>query len=312
MSKNPFPARFIERLKELYSVEADSILDVFSQKRVSTFRVNTLRSTAEDLQQELRQAGFDFEPVSDLPGAYVLLSPLSALQDHPAYLQGRLYVQGLSSMVPPLLLSPTAGAQVLDIAAAPGSKTSQLAAMMENEGMILANDTSLVRLYKLKANMDRLGVSCIQTRRGLGELLWKEFPPVFEYSLVDVPCSMEGRFKADKPTSYKNWSEKNIKNLAKRQRALLRSAISATAPGGTIVYSTCTLAPEENEGVVEWVLDTVGPEVELVAPSFELQAWQPGIKSWQGKAFSFDTSKTRRITPSTLWEGFFVAVFRKY
>jgi tRNA (cytosine49-C5)-methyltransferase len=247
-----------------------------------------------------------------LPGTFTLLNPsLSQLSEHELYTQGHLYVQSLSSMLPPLVLDPQPGDSVLDIAAAPGSKTTQMAAMMQNQGKILANDTSLVRLYKLQANLKIQGVKNVSTRRGLGQPLWQEFPEVFDKSLVDVPCSMEGRFQCDKPKTWANWSPKKIKELSLRQRALLRSAVSATKPGGVIVYSTCTLSPEENEMVVEWLLKKENGRVELEEIDIPNAPFSPALQNWKHIVFEEQMKLTKRILPSESMEGFFIAKFRK-
>src|SRR6202035_4766795 len=111
------------------------------------------------------------------------------------------------------------------------------------------------RLFKLKENFKTMGVINAKVLNLPGESFWKQLPEYFDKTLVDVPCSMEGRIRCDDPKSYKDWSTKKIKQLSKLQKYLLRSAVSATKVGGTIVYSTCTLAPEENEEVIEWVVN---------------------------------------------------------
>jgi 16S rRNA (cytosine1407-C5)-methyltransferase len=228
-----------------------------------------------------------------------------------AYTDGWLYVQSLSSMVPPLVLQPQPGERILDLTAAPGSKTTQMATLMENQGEILANDTSLVRLFKLQANLNTQGVTNTTTRRSSGQDLWQAFPEYFDRTLVDVPCSMEGRFLCSVPKTYENWSPKKNKELVLRQRALLRSAVSATKPGGVIVYSTCTLSPDENEGVVDWLLKKEGTAIEVEAISVPgLPVTQP-ITHWKHKVFASAIAKTVRILPSSTMEGFYVAKLRK-
>jgi 16S rRNA (cytosine1407-C5)-methyltransferase len=171
-----------------------------------------------------------------------------------------------------------------------------------------------VRLYKLQANVATQGVTNVTTRRAPGQDVWHDFPEVFDCALADVPCSMEGRFLLAKPKTWSSWSPKKIKELSQRQKTLLRSAVSATKPGGVIVYSTCTMAPEENEQVVAWLLakeagkvvleDVAGPQV----PGLPLS---PGLTSWHQQEFPAEMTKTARIWPTPLMEGFFVAKFRK-
>lgn len=307
------PAAFLERLPQVVPVDQlPDVLDTFTRSRPTTLRANTLKTTATELQSELMTAGFELEPVPWYDQAFVLRNrSLFELTQHPAYSEGKFYVQSLSSMLPPLVLSPQSGEAVLDIAAAPGSKTTQMAMMMANEGQIVANDASLVRLYKLQANLKTQGVTNVTTRRGLGQQLWQEFPNVFDKALVDVPCSMEGRFNTAKPKTWSTWSPKKIKELALRQRSLLRAAVSATQPGGVIVYSTCTLSPEENEGVIEWLLKKEAGKIVVDPITISGLTLAPALKSWQQKAFSAEVALTARIFPSALMEGFYVAKLRK-
>lgn len=305
------PAEFVERIYQLYGDEAEIILSQFQKSRPSTFRANTLKISHAEALAELQKAGFELEEVPWLPAFILRNRGLRDLEEHPLYQNGSIYVQGLSSMIPPVVLAPEAGNAVLDIAAAPGSKTTQMAAMMQNEGMIFANDTSTIRLYKLAANLERQGVTNVKTRHGLGEQIWRDFSAVFDKALVDVPCSMEGRFNLQKPKTLDNWSVKKIKELSERQKHLLRSAISSVKPGGEIVYSTCTLSPEENEGVIDWILKK--EKGNIVVEDIEIPdglASKP-IAEWNNKTFNDEVQKTKRILPSELYEGFFIAKLRK-
>jgi NOL1/NOP2/sun family putative RNA methylase len=313
----PLSEQFIERLKLLLPDHFDRVMKAFSHPRVTSFRVNTLKATTEEITKDLEAAGYSLHQVSWWKDAFYLPNVEVQQIFHPAYVEGKMYVQGLSSMLPPLILDPQPEERILDLTAAPGSKTTQMAALMNNEGSILANDLSPVRLFKLQANLKQQGVINTQVKRGLGELLWRKFPEQFDRVLVDVPCSMEGRIFLDDPKTYEEWSLKKIKELSMRQRQLLRSAISATKPGGTIVYSTCTLAPEENEEVVQWVLEKENGKVVLEPVQIEglskgpSELVVPGITQWQNQTFSDEMSKTLRIYPSQTMEGFFVAKLRK-
>lgn len=292
--------------------ELDQIQLAWQTGRPSTFRVNTLKAAADEVAQQLRTDGFELESVPWLPEAFILRSrTLGELTEHPLYTSGQIYVQGLSSMVPALVLDPQPEEQVLDVAAAPGSKTTQMAAQMRNQGTIIANDTSRVRLYKLAANLKMQGVEIVTTMHSPGELLWQKLVPVFDKALVDVPCSMEGRIRLDRFKTYQNWSLKKIKELAHRQRALLHSAISLTKPGGVVVYSTCTLAPEENEGVIDWAVTKLAGQVALepiVIPDVTLQ---PAVTEWEGRTYRPEVNLCGRVRPTETMEGFFVAKLRK-
>jgi 16S rRNA (cytosine1407-C5)-methyltransferase len=306
------PPDFVTRLHVLYPDRAEAILQSFAAPKLTTFRANTLKTTVDQLAFDLKQAGFTTHMVPGVSLAFVLDSPTQrALTEHELYYKGHLYVQGLSSMVPPLLLAPQAGESVLDVAAAPGSKTTQMAAMMRNQGTIIANDTSSIRLLKLKSNLETQGVTCVNVFRGEGQDLADRFGEVFDKVLVDVPCSMEGRFRLDKPKTLKTWSVRAIKELSWRQKMLLKSAIGAAEGGATIVYSTCTLAPEENEGVIDWMLHTFPDQVELLPIELPGVPFEPAVLEWEGSRFDARVSMTARIIPSAEWEGFFVAKIKK-
>lgn len=267
------PDKFIRSLVNSIPVS------VFDRILPTTFRVNTLKSDFETVKNKIN---FEYT-IHDQ--AFVTNHPLRAIQELDIYKNGEIYVQGLSSMLPPIILDPKPDEIILDICSAPGSKTSQIAAMMSNTGQIIANDNSRIRIYKLEANLKNLGVTNTTIVNSSGQSLWQKYPDYFDKSLVDVPCSMEGRFSSLNPKSYKDWSPKKVKELAQLQKFLLRSAFGCTKSGGTIVYSTCTLNTRENEEVVEWLLKKEAGKVELIS--------------------------TERINPSPTMEGFFVAKLLK-
>lgn len=311
------PAQFIERLERLLPPDQlETVIATFASRRPTTLRVNTLKATSEEIEQSLIELGLSATKVPFITNAYILegvaFETLGILMKSELYAQGKVYVQNLSSMIPPLLLDPSPNEKVLDITAAPGSKTTQMAVMMNNTGEIIANDLSRIRLYKLQANIKRQGASNITITQIPGQILWKEYPNRFDKALVDVPCSLEGTIQCDNPKSYEQWSVEKIAILSQKQKFLLRSAIAATKVGGIIVYSTCTMSPEENEEVISWILEKEAGNVELVP--IEL----PGIETMNvvtqwGNGLPYDERVTmcKRILPSPLMEGFFVAKLRK-
>lgn len=305
------PPDFLERLPRLIPPDQiDSVRSAFA-RRPTTFRVNTLKTNRADLLAKLSALAFHVEPVDWYADAFILRNRSKAeLMATPMYLHGELYVQSLSSMLPPLVLAPQPGEKILDLAAAPGSKTTQIAALMRNTGEIVANDRSKIRLSKLVANLKLQGVTNVRTRLTNGEDLWKKFPAYFDRALVDAPCSLEGRFEAGNPKSFGDWSLRKVKFLATLQQHLLRSAVSATRVDGIIVYSTCTLSPEENEGVIDWLLTKEPGVVQVESIDLALPA-QPGIVRWNDHAFAPAVRSTMRILPSSTMEGFFIAKLRK-
>ena len=309
------PEQFIERTTRVVPAELlDQVLESFCHKRPTTLRVNTLKSNKEQVASKLDNIGLDHHSPAWYPDAFILsgdpFATLGQVMETEMYKNGEIYVQNLSSMIPPLVLDPQPSSCILDIAAAPGSKTTQMAMMMNDTGEIIANDLSPIRIFKLKANLAGQGVTHTTTNRMPGQFLWKRFPHYFDKSLVDAPCSLEGTIYTERPKPYGMWSVHKIKDLSQRQRYLLRAAISATKVGGEIVYSTCTLAPEENEGVIDWIL--AKEKVELVPITIPGLVSYPGVTQW-GNAKPYDPRVTQcmRIYPTELMEGFFVAKLRK-
>jgi NOL1/NOP2/sun family putative RNA methylase len=306
------PSQLLERWQQIYS-EKDykKLLETLSHNSISSFRTNTLKTTSTKLEAILIKQGFIIEKVDWYPDAYILKNKsIREVTDTDAYNQGLLYIQNLSSMIPSLVLDPKPHEKVLDIAAAPGSKATHIAALMNNTGELTANDLSFKRLFKLKNNLTQMGVTNAKVLNLPGESFWKKLPEYFDRTLVDVPCSMEGRIRCDDPKTYQDWSPKKIKQLAKLQKYLLRSAVSATRVGGTIVYSTCTLAPEENEGVIEWVVGKTPDALAVEKISLPNQQFQNGLSSWKKKQLKY-TQNTARIFPSLTMEGFFIAKLKK-
>lgn len=306
------PEKFLERLQRLYSEkELEQVLDALQTKPLPSFRTNTIKTTTEKLEKGLSEKKFEIENVSWYKDAFILKNKsVRELTETEAYKKGELYIQNLSSMIPALVLDPKPDEKILDLCAAPGSKTTQIAALIQNSGEIVANDLSRQRLYKLKANLAMYGITNTTVTNLPGQMVWEKYPEYFDKTLVDVPCSMEGRIRLDDPETYADWKLGKIKALERTQQYLLRAAISATKVGGVIVYSTCTLAPEENEGVIDWTLKKCGNAIQIekiALPNITLEA---GIEKWN-KPFNSLINRTARIRPSEDMEGFFIAKIRK-
>lgn len=308
-----FPEKLLDRLKRIYDeLTYESLLQTFQTKRETTLRVNLIKISVNNFIEQAKIQGANLESVLWSDSAFILRSPtLREFSETSLYKSGHCYVQSFSSMLPPLILNPLPNETILDIAAAPGSKTTQIAMMMKNNGSIIANDSSHIRLYKLQANLEKLGVTNVTVRKGVGQTIWQEYPEFFDRTLVDVPCSMEGRIESTDPKTYSFWSTKKIKELVEIQRYLLKAAVSATKVGGTIVYSTCTLSPEENEGVVDWILRKEGDKVQIEDFSLPNVPFSSPIQSWNEKQFDTHISKTKRILTSSTFEGFYIAKLKK-
>ncbi|MFC7155562.1 RsmB/NOP family class I SAM-dependent RNA methyltransferase [Halomarina halobia] len=259
----------------------------------SVVRVNTIKTTVERAARALADGGHGFERVEWLP-ELLRLDSRSPGTSWP-YFHGWLYGQEEVSALPAVVLDPKPGERVLDPCAAPGSKTTQLAALMDDEGTLVANDNNLGRLSALRSNAERCGVTNLVVTNGdARNLSLKPFRgEPFDRALVDVPCSCEGTIRKN-PDAFDDWSLGHVRSIAGIQRAILRRAVQVTRSGGTVVYSTCTFAPEENEGVLDAVLRE--EDCRLVPFEVDLET-RPGVTEWEGERYDDSVRHARRVYP---------------
>lgn len=297
--KYRLPDKFMEELYENYSpIEVDNILIGMNQDRYTTLRVNTLKYDIHSLMNYFKEKNIKFERVPWYKDALIIKNAKEKdIQKLDIYEKGYIYLQSLSSMVPPIVLNPKPSESVLDVAAAPGSKTTQLAAIMENKGKILANELDKIRFERLKYNIDSQGATIVETINKRGEVLGTIYDGQFDKVLLDTPCSGEGRFIATSAATYRNWTEKTVKDLVKLQKKLIQSAAKALKQGGELVYSTCTINKHENEEIVEYAINELG--LKLINIDLEIK---DAIRIKE---------KAIKILPSKTMEGFFIAKFVK-
>ncbi len=307
------PAGFLERLKQIVPPQKfDEFVNTFTEPKPTTFRVNILKASPSPMKERLEHAGFGLEIVRWYPAAFILRrGALRDLQKEEAYAKGEIYVQSLPSMIPPLVLNPQPGEVILDLTAAPGSKTTQIATLMKGEGRLVANDNDKVRFFKLKANVESQGVSNVELSLRYGESFGKYQPEIYDRVLLDAPCSAEGRFLTREPKSFGFWKPAKVKEMARKQKKLVFSALHALKTGGLMVYSTCTYAPEENEEVLNWALEKFQPAIELEEIRLPLTNQMAGLSRWQKEGFDPSVRRAVRIMPTRDMEGFFVAAIRK-
>jgi len=322
ISQDNLPSLLIERIAKIYpEIERKKILLSFRKEHhgsgksdLTTFRVNKLYEGHESVPSLLRKSGIPLNKSPDFIDAFsVTKEKKPRLLKHEAYKNGRIYVQNWSSMIPPLVLKPNQGEKVLDLSAAPGSKTCQMAGMMGNSGEIAAVDRDKVRLARLKKNLKQQNVQNTEVVHTDGRFFFRGKENSFDKALIDAPCSTEARIQVHKPETYYHWSLKYIRKNAALQRALLKSAIKSLKPGGEAVYSTCTFAPEENEMVVQSILDdpVLGPQISIIKINSGLPAGRAGLLSWNGVTFNSNMRNAIRIIPEPGFEGFFICKLRK-
>jgi NOL1/NOP2/sun family putative RNA methylase len=287
----------LQRYREIVP-NFDQFLKIQSLPLRPTARINTLKIDKPCLLERLDQEGVSYRTFHWYPLGIKLdlESPGKLLEN----LLGYIHIQEELSMVPPLVLDPRPGEMILDLCASPGSKTCQISQMMENSGLIIANEPSLARVAPLRSNCERLGVMNVAITRYDG----RYFPHgPFDRILVDAPCSSEGRERKG-PGVLARSSTKRSMDLQALQIDLLKNALRLAKPGGVVVYSTCTYAPEENELVVESVLDRARLE-EISIPGLDAC---PGITDWNGMQLTNDLRRSCRFYPHLNdTGGFFVA-----
>ncbi len=308
------PAAFVRRLARILAPgDFADWQRAFTEPRPVHFRINPLLAPSPAVVlAALAEAGLRPRPLEGLPDAYGL-SPGERerlVRSMPAR-AGWIYVQNPASMLPPLVLAPEPGEEILDLAAAPGSKTLQLCGLMGNRGRIAAVEVVRSRYHRLRANLERHGARCVQTYLADGRGVGRKTPERFDRVLLDAPCSSEGRFHAADPASWVCWSERKVREMAHKQRRLLWSAAQALRPGGWLVYATCTFAPEENEGAIQWLLDRAGGALEPEPVRCRLAGVRPGLTGWEGRTWSEVLRHGLRVLPRAGREAFFVCRLRK-
>lgn len=307
-----FKEKFVERYSSLTDWEEFKACSLSFLRR--SIRVNTLKISVEELKRRLEdnwnlvqvpwcKEGFwiEHKGVGDEHRR-----DIGNLKEHAL---GYFYTQEAASMIPPLVLEPKENELILDIAASPGSKTSQIAACMKNTGILIANDYTTTRMKPLTINLQRCGITNTIITKMMGQWFYKTEID-FDRILVDAPCSGTGTIRKSLKT-LRIWNPNMVKRLAGTQRNLLDTAFSRLKKNGTIVYSTCSLEPEEDEGVVSFLLDKY-ENASLEEINLEGLKRSDPITEFNGQTYNENVKKCLRIWPQDNdTEGFFVAKIRK-
>jgi len=304
------PQEFLRKLKKIYPSNYTQIANTFLSKKQTTFRINYLKTDLTGLRKELIKQRVKFKELSFPKGAFLLKMPLREFQKKPLYQEGLIYLQNLSSMLPVLFLLPQNEDKILDLCAAPGAKTTQICSLAPG-AEVIAIEKIRNRYYKLLVNLKTQGAETVKVL--LLDSIWvrKKFPEYFDKILADVPCSAEGRFLVSNPKTFKYWKQKKVKEIVHKQKKLLHSAFFALKEGGELVYSTCAFSPEENEGIIDWFINKFKEKIEIVPVTIPLSNVRGGLTRWGDKKFSPDLKLTKRIIPTDIMEGFFLAKLKK-
>ncbi|AZK47991.1 RsmB/NOP family class I SAM-dependent RNA methyltransferase [Paenibacillus lentus] len=267
------PNAFLERMQQLLGSDYDAFRSSYDNPRYVGIRVNTLKISVSSF---LRISPFELKPVPWCSTGFYVQTDLKPGK-HPYYHAGLYYIQEPSAMAPVELLDVVPGEKVLDLCAAPGGKSTQIAAKLQGEGLLVTNDINAERTRALAKNMELYGVRSAVVLNEAPEHIARSFPAYFDKILIDAPCSGEGMFRKDEDMA-RQWEVHSTSKCTVMQHDLLNSAAVMLAPGGRIVYSTCTFAPEENEAMIARFLDQHA-DFELVPLPQEL-GFAPGRPEW--------------------------------
>ena len=297
-----------QRITERYSEIIDRPNDftkVINKPLKQSFRINTIKGKKNEIINKMKNYDPEIKNVNWYDNAFI--SNLTNLGSSIEHFTGQIYIQELTSMIPPLIVRDLLKEnKILDCCAAPGSKTTQIADMMKNKGHIIANDARHARIKSLRGNLDRLGIT--NTTVTLRD--FKSFPNTdADIYFVDVPCSSEGTIRK-KNTITRKWKEKDYERFNKIQKGLLKKACQMAPTGSTVIYSTCTFAPEENENVVSAILNEENMKLRKI--SIDGMKIGKGITNWKKTEYDKEMEKCARIWPHhNDTDGFFIARMEK-
>lgn len=281
-------------IKEYGKDLTEKILKGYSEKRATTVRINTNKATLNEVKQEFLNEGILFEHVKWYVNS-LIVSDKEKVQYTEAYKIGKIYMQSLSSMIPPLILSPKEGDSILDMCAAPGGKTTQMASLSNNMAMITACEKNKIRAETLKYNLEKQGTRKVTLIKEDARRLSNFFS--FDKILLDAPCSGSGTINLNDNNLKKYYTEELLKRSIKTQKELLKKATQIIKKNGEIIYSTCSILKEENEDIINEAVEKFGLKLEPInLENFdEIDLLPTNIKG------------TMCICPNNLYEGFFVA-----
>lgn len=290
------PEFLLKRINNQYgNVLSEKIIKGFLTSRKSSFRVNTIKSSIEEVEQILKENHILFEKVSFFSLAYIIdFEEEKKIRGLSIYEEGKIYFQSLSSMLPPLYLNIDEKNHILDMAAAPGGKTTEMAALSNNKACITACELNPLRAEKLKYNIDKQGASKVTVMVSDARKLDEFFR--FDRILLDAPCSGSGTLSLSNEKSFVYFTEKLIEKSSKTQFLLLKKAINALKKGGILIYSTCSILKEENEEVLSRALKGEKCHIEPIT-----------IKEEGLELLPSTIEGVITVMPNAKYEGFFLA-----
>jgi NOL1/NOP2/sun family putative RNA methylase len=303
------PPLFLERMRSFLGDEYNAFISSYDLPPQTGLRVNLLKISPT---QFVEISPCKLDPIPWSTSGYYLLDYDNYQYSpgkHPYHAAGLYYLQEPSAMLVAEILAPQPGERILDLSAAPGGKATHIASLMQNKGLFVANEIHPKRVWDLAENLERWGVRNTVITNETPENLVEHFGPYFDRVLVDAPCSGEGLFRKA-PDARVNWTPKLIEGCSVRQANILHAAARLVRSGGLLVYSTCTFAPEENEGTLDRFLDT-HPEFKIVDLP-HTPGSDPGHPEWLPVPGDASLKATHRLWPHHVrGEGHFAAILQK-
>lgn len=298
------PEEFVKKMQELMGEEFNSYLESYSKPRFYGLRVNTLKISVEEF---LKISPFHLTPVPWTTDGFYYQEGDNPGR-HPYYYAGLYYIQEPSAMLPGAVIGVKPGDKVLDLCAAPGGKTVQMAAQMKGQGLLVANDINADRVKALVKNIELCGIKNAVVLNETPERIAKNFEGFFDKILVDAPCSGEGMFRKDED-AVRSWEKYKCEKCCGMQWDILQQVDKLLKQGGSILYSTCTFSPEEDELMIERFMNEHEGEYELVEIP-KVSGIESGRTQWSNG--NYDFSKAARLWPHKLdGEGHFAALLKK-
>ncbi len=304
----PLPKLLDARLQNILGKDYEGVIQAFATKKISSFRVNALKAQDALVLQSLSKLGIPVEAFPGIPGVYTLDRIFEyTLKGSDLFREGYVYMQSLSSLLPAIILDPQPYEKILDVCSAPGSKTTQIAAMTKDTAQIVALEQNQIRYDKMMHNIKLQNAKSIIAHKVDAWKFLNETEEEFDAILLDAPCSAEGRILLDDEKTFGFFSIENIQRKAELQKDLIATAFLRLKRGGRLVYSTCTIAPEENEWVLQALLTAFPPaKIEIVRLPDILEL-RKGMSEFEQVQFDPSIANAIRILPSKRFEGFFIA-----
>lgn len=307
---------FLEKLEKIYDKNDFEICKKWFEieKRKTCFRINILKSDEKEIFEILEKNNLKAKKINFLKNAYILENwKEKNLWDLDIFKDGKIYLQSLSSQIPVDFFdfkNNEKNLKILDITASPGWKTSQVQALLENNWEIFAIDNNAIRIEKLKFTLERQGTKNVKIFKDDARKIKFE-ENFFDKIIADLPCSAEWKFLKNKEKSFGYWKEEIVSKNAKLQKEILKNIVPSLRSGWELIYSTCTISPEENEDICHFLLCNF-PELEIEKIDFDYENARNWLANFWKKIFKKEiASSVKRILPSLESEWFFIAKFRK-